>query len=44
MKNTYTTPEFQIISFSASDVIATSGDPVQIIDENEVGVDAGWIF
>ena len=44
MKNTYTIPEFQIISFSANDVIATSGDPIKEIEGNEIAVDAGFIF
>ena len=44
MKNTYTIPELQIISFSASDVIATSGEPVMAIGEDELGVDAEFIF
>ena len=44
MKNVYTTPEFQIFSISAADVIATSGDPVNDIGNGEIGVDAKHIF
>ena len=43
MKNMYTIPELQIISFSSIDVI-TASNPVKDIGENELGVDAGWIF
>ena len=44
MKNVYKTPEFHIFYISAKDVIATSGEPIKIIDNNEIGVDAGFIF
>lgn len=44
MKNVYMTPEFQIFFISAKDVIAASGEAVKIIDNNEIGVDAGFIF
>ena len=44
MKNVYTIPELQFISFSSNDVIATSGEPVVIISNEEIGIDAGFIF
>ena len=44
MKNEYTIPELQIISFSSVDVITASGDPVQDIGNGDLGVDAGLIF
>ena len=44
MKNVYTIPELQIISFSSIDVITASGDPVRDIGEDDLGVDAGLIF
>ena len=44
MKNTYTIPEIKILSFSANDVIANSGEPVVDLGNNEVGIDAGFII
>ena len=44
MKNVYTIPEIQFVSFSSSDVITTSNEPIVNINNEEIGVDAGFIF
>ena len=44
MKNVYMTPEFQILSISSKDVIATSGNPISDLGNGDIGIDASYIF
>ena len=39
MKNTYTTPEMEVIAFESEDIITTSGVPTEI--ENETPIVTG---